>query len=107
MKREGRRVRKQGEIIGRTLTTLSLLTNLSLLLFFFLFAEGLSTVKRPLVALVFCVLLFLFFALLFCSGRNITKRSEEHTSELQSLMRISYAVFCLKKKIIKSYTNII
>src|SRR3546814_4879647 len=28
----------------------------------------------------------------------MTKRSEEHTSELQSLMRISYAVFCLKKK---------
>src|SRR3546814_10000042 len=28
-----------------------------------------------------------------------TSRSEEHTSELQSLMRISYAVFCLKKKI--------
>src|SRR3546814_3215709 len=27
-----------------------------------------------------------------------TARSEEHTSELQSLMRISYAVFCLKKK---------
>src|SRR3546814_7385500 len=49
-----------------------------------------------------------------CSGRNISfrcsneasltgfdlvdERSEEHTSELQSLMRISYAVFCLKKK---------
>src|SRR3546814_8103596 len=31
------------------------------------------------------------------------QRSEEHTSELQSLMRISYAVFCLKKK--KLYTN--
>src|SRR3546814_2701529 len=30
-------------------------------------------------------------------GRN-GERSEEHTSELQSLMRISYAVFCLKKK---------
>src|SRR3546814_7293532 len=29
---------------------------------------------------------------------NDIKRSEEHTSELQSLMRISYAVFCLKKK---------
>src|SRR3546814_1261355 len=29
---------------------------------------------------------------------SIPKRSEEHTSELQSLMRISYAVFCLKKK---------
>src|SRR3546814_3173609 len=33
------------------------------------------------------------------SGANdLTFRSEEHTSELQSLMRISYAVFCLKKK---------
>src|SRR3546814_4666955 len=32
------------------------------------------------------------------------KRSEEHTSELQSLMRISYAVFCLKKK--KKHKNI-
>src|SRR3546814_9315249 len=30
---------------------------------------------------------------------SMTPRSEEHTSELQSLMRISYAVFCLKKKI--------
>src|SRR3546814_2920040 len=29
---------------------------------------------------------------------STSKRSEEHTSELQSLMRISYAVFCLKKK---------
>src|SRR3546814_10282435 len=33
-----------------------------------------------------------------------TLRSEEHTSELQSLMRISYAVFCLKKKI-QRYSN--
>src|SRR3546814_9112712 len=32
-------------------------------------------------------------------------RSEEHTSELQSLMRISYAVFCLKKKKLKQYMN--
>src|SRR3546814_7096495 len=30
--------------------------------------------------------------------RNLRDKSEEHTSELQSLMRISYAVFCLKKK---------
>src|SRR3546814_8103023 len=30
--------------------------------------------------------------------RVVRRRSEEHTSELQSLMRISYAVFCLKKK---------
>src|SRR3546814_4861724 len=33
----------------------------------------------------------------FCAGVAFD-RSEEHTSELQSLMRISYAVFCLKKK---------
>src|SRR3546814_5545676 len=32
------------------------------------------------------------------AARRLAKRSEEHTSELQSLMRISYAVFCLKKK---------
>src|SRR3546814_6262090 len=31
------------------------------------------------------------------AGAMVKKRSEEHTSELQSLMRISYAVFCLKK----------
>src|SRR3546814_2287941 len=43
-------------------------------------------------------------ALAFVSSRSFTTsniigaRSEEHTSELQSLMRISYAVFCLKKK---------
>src|SRR3546814_5744288 len=39
----------------------------------------------------------------FCTGAQLdeveaVRRSEEHTSELQSLMRISYAVFCLKKK---------
>src|SRR3546814_4495052 len=32
------------------------------------------------------------------AAMGVTHRSEEHTSELQSLMRISYAVFCLKKK---------
>src|SRR3546814_1968029 len=32
-------------------------------------------------------------------GKRVGGRSEEHTSELQSLMRISYAVFCLKKTI--------
>src|SRR3546814_4888198 len=35
-----------------------------------------------------------------------TGRSEEHTSELQSLMRISYAVFCLKKKKTQEYHNL-
>src|SRR3546814_2284064 len=37
---------------------------------------------------------------------GIKLRSEEHTSELQSLMRNSYAVFCLKKKKKKSYTKL-
>src|SRR3546814_4799242 len=34
------------------------------------------------------------------------RRSEEHTSELQSLMRISYAVFCLKKKNVDNISNV-
>src|SRR3546814_9686787 len=38
-------------------------------------------------------------------GPVIVDRSEEHTSELQSLMRISYAVFCLKKKKKAQYYN--
>src|SRR3546814_8783935 len=37
--------------------------------------------------------------------KKVLQRSEEHTSELQSLMRISYAVFCLKKKKIKYHMN--
>src|SRR3546814_2749046 len=37
--------------------------------------------------------------------RHRLDRSEEHTSELQSLMRISYAVFCLKKKKINNKTK--
>src|SRR3546814_6833497 len=39
------------------------------------------------------------------TGSGSTLRSEEHTSELQSLMRISYAVFCLKKKNTSFITN--
>src|SRR3546814_3832554 len=37
--------------------------------------------------------------------RPMPTRSEEHTSELQSLMRISYAVFCLKKKKTTAHNN--
>src|SRR3546814_7091885 len=40
------------------------------------------------------------------SERFSIGRSEEHTSELQSLMRISYAVFCLKKKKNKNHNHI-
>src|SRR3546814_1832989 len=50
----------------------------------FLFMSGLA---RAWTALV-----------LYCLNAVRPARSEEHTSELQSLMRISYAVFCLKKK---------
>src|SRR3546814_8664767 len=39
--------------------------------------------------------------------KRASARSEEHTSELQSLMRISYAVFCLKKKKTIKYTQAI
>src|SRR3546814_7367751 len=42
--------------------------------------------------------------MLLTYGITADLRSEEHTSELQSLMRISYAVFCLKKKK-KQYTS--
>src|SRR3546814_6273693 len=38
--------------------------------------------------------------------RDALPRSEEHTSELQSLMRISYAVFCLKKKKYLNYDTL-
>src|SRR3546814_6049177 len=39
------------------------------------------------------------------SGDQAARRSEEHTSELQSLMRISYAVSCLKKKMRRNYLH--
>src|SRR3546814_6712476 len=41
------------------------------------------------------------------NSRASVPRSEEHTSELQSLMRISYAVFCLKKKIEKPLKTLV
>src|SRR3546814_4043999 len=51
----------------------------------------------------------IFAALLWAAGAGtlglLIARSEEHTSELQSLMRTSYAVFCLKKKKIPYSTN--
>src|SRR3546814_10194665 len=50
----------------------------------------------------------LYFERLMMYGRGpCDGRSEEHTSELQSLMRISYAVFCLKKKKNHNKTNIV
>src|SRR3546814_5450633 len=40
------------------------------------------------------------------SPKSCNRRSEEHTSELQSLMRNSYAVFCLKKKKLNKYKQL-
>src|SRR3546814_4874662 len=45
------------------------------------------------------------FVARFIGGHNIIDRSEEHTSELQSIMRTSYAVFCLKKQNTNETTN--
>src|SRR3546814_2947887 len=53
-----------------------------------------ATVTSTLISWRICWLL----ALVRTTPRICSRRSEEHTSELQSLMRISYAVFCLKKK---------
>src|SRR3546814_4952976 len=60
--------------------------------------------RKPIVEAVQRQVEKLDFAPTFQMGHPLSfefasRRSEEHTSELQSLMRISYAVFCLKKKI--------
>src|SRR3546814_5276183 len=61
---------------------------------------GSSVFGNPVLGLMCGVLGGLAVAMLHAnlSYRLDANRSEEHTSELQSLMRISYAVFCLKKK---------
>src|SRR3546814_3116172 len=61
------------------------------------------TVVAVVALLVFCVIAWRRrpahpYLLMTIAATAIVWRSEEHTSELQSLMRISYAVFCLKKK---------
>src|SRR3546814_3567935 len=48
--------------------------------------------------IAFGLLILYHMGMFFVTWDWHVKRSEEHTSELQSLMRISYAVFCLKKK---------
>src|SRR3546814_9019574 len=57
-----------------------------------LFRSGLVKMEWPLVAAIAIILAASYWK------HHHVGRSEEHTSELQSLMRISYAVFCLKKK---------
>src|SRR3546814_1607258 len=63
----------------------------------FLFIEILARPYSLLsIYIAYPMLFVIVYASLTAGGRK--QRSEEHTSELQSLMRISYAVFCLKKK---------
>src|SRR3546814_4554860 len=62
-------------------------------------AESLDEFRQRAVAGAHLLALQVFQTLdLAVAEQHLGRRSEEHTSELQSLMRISYAVFCLKKK---------
>src|SRR3546814_5333324 len=66
-------------------------------------ATGLLVRRNPLVMFMCVELMLNAVTLTFVTFSRMLddiggQRSEEHTSELQSLMRISYAVFCLKKK---------
>src|SRR3546814_10027051 len=63
--------------------------------------SGAIMIKNPvgcLGAIALGMIVGILLLVATCSKLNERGRSEEHTSELQSLMRISYAVFCLKKK---------
>src|SRR3546814_8669267 len=67
-----------------------------------------AVLAGPYTAVLCISVVLLVQALLMADGGITalgTNRSEEHTSELQSLMRISYAVFCLKKKKQKKQKN--
>src|SRR3546814_1779468 len=72
-------------------------------------APGMDLMKMPVFVWSWLITAFLLIAVMPALAGAVTMlltdkyfgtnfRSEEHTSELQSLMRISYAVFCLKKK---------
>src|SRR3546814_1038817 len=67
------------------------------------FGEATETYRSALLLLGFVLFIVTFIVLAIARlmlghlARREGNRSEEHTSELQSLMRISYAVFCLKK----------
>src|SRR3546814_18876701 len=61
-------------------------------------AEGCPISPRPVPTSTPASLIMAAASMAIISDAGVDVRSEEHTSELQSLMRISYAVFCLKKK---------
>src|SRR3546814_1588583 len=61
-------------------------------------SENRAFTVLPIIGLILVIWLATGFYIFKEGSRGVVLRSEEHTSELQSLMRISYAVFCLKKK---------
>src|SRR3546814_5053769 len=61
------------------------------------YKENIETIKGKIKKAMFYPIAIIAVAIIVC-GILMVYRSEEHTSELQSLMRNSYAVFCLKKK---------
>src|SRR3546814_1299903 len=76
-----------------------LLQQVSELMGFTTFFDNFLVIAVLLFAWAVVILAFFILAVqLFVTIIEFKLRSEEHTSELQSLMRISYAVFCLKKK---------
>src|SRR3546814_8673021 len=64
-----------------------------------------AAVANPWHLVLAPTVLTLTIVLVFVTLLSIYARSEEHTSELQSLMRISYAVFCLLKNIMIGHTH--
>src|SRR3546814_6995300 len=77
--------------------TISLLNPKAILFFLSFFIQFVDR-SYPYPALSFVVLGLIAQIASFAYLSTLILRSEEHTSELQSLMRISYAVFCLKKQ---------
>src|SRR3546814_6327716 len=86
-------------LLWRVVLVSVLFAAVTLSIFFYTLAQGRDLeVARTMVVNMFIVAeIFYLFNVRYLHTTSLT-RSEEHTSELQSLMRISYAVFCLKKK---------
>src|SRR3546814_2059833 len=97
---------RSAELTGHALTGPAKLVLVLVAIFFaafYVYTAGPSFLGRVGVGTYRGLFLLLSVSMVFLlyrarSGTDRHSRSEEHTSELQSLMRISYAVFCLKKK---------
>src|SRR3546814_9714718 len=87
-------------LLGRFWPIYEIAYLLALVLILAVFAAAAGAIGKSvfgLPELAGALALMLLIALVSAWGNSAVERSEEHTSELQSLMRISYAVFCLKK----------